>query len=92
MTGAVLPGGCDTVVPVERLQSADGYIEIEGGLGRLRPGRNVHRRASDRTQGALLLAAGSVLQCARDRGRGLGRHGPGARQQPAGDRGDLHWK
>lgn len=60
MTGAVLPGGCDTVVPVERLQSANGYIEIEGGLG-IAPWKNVHRRASDRTQGALLLAAGSVL-------------------------------
>src|SRR6202790_3699645 len=60
MTGAVLPGGCDTVVPVERLQSADGYVQIESGLGTA-PWKNVHRRASDRTQGALLLAAGSVL-------------------------------
>jgi molybdopterin molybdotransferase len=60
MTGAVLPGGCDTVVPVERLQSANGYVEIEGGLG-IAPWKNVHRRASDRTQGALLLVAGSVL-------------------------------
>jgi len=60
MTGAVLPGGCDTVVPVERLQSADGYVEIDGGAGSV-PWKNVHRRASDRTQGALLLAAGSVL-------------------------------
>ena len=32
MTGAVLPAGCDTVVPVERLQSADGYAEIERKL------------------------------------------------------------
>lgn len=60
MTGAVLPGGCDTVVPVERLQSADGYVEIDGGAGSV-PWKNVHRRASDRTQGALLLAAGSLL-------------------------------
>jgi molybdopterin molybdotransferase len=60
MTGAVLPPGCDTVVPVERLQSADGYVEIERGL-EIPPWRNVHRRASDRTQGALLLITGSVL-------------------------------
>jgi molybdopterin molybdotransferase len=60
MTGAVLPVGCDTVVPVERLRSADGYVELEGGLG-ITPWKNVHRRASDRTQGALLLAAGSIL-------------------------------
>src|SRR6202790_774265 len=60
MTGAVLPGGCDTVVPVERLQSANGYVEIEGGL-EIAPWKNVHRRASDRTQGALLLGGGSGL-------------------------------
>lgn len=60
MTGAVLPGGCDTVVPVERLHSADGYIEVEAEVG-IAPWKNVHRRASDRTQGALLLAAGTVL-------------------------------
>jgi molybdopterin biosynthesis enzyme len=89
MTGAVLPGGCDTVVPVERLQSANGYIESEAGLA-IAPWKNVHRRASDRTQGALLLAAGSVLQRTGDRGGGLGRHGARARQQPAGDRRDIH--
>jgi molybdopterin molybdotransferase len=60
MTGAVLPGGCDTVVPVERLHSADGYVEIEDTYA-IAAGRNIHRRASDRTQGALLLAAGSLL-------------------------------
>jgi molybdopterin molybdotransferase len=60
MTGAVLPGGCDTVVPIEQLRSAGGYAEIDEGVGRM-PWKNVHRRASDRTQGALLLAAGSVL-------------------------------
>ncbi|HEY3730563.1 MAG TPA: molybdopterin molybdotransferase MoeA [Steroidobacteraceae bacterium] len=60
MTGAVLPVGCDSVVPVERLRSADGYVELEDGAT-APPWKNVHRRASDRTQGALLLSAGSVL-------------------------------
>jgi molybdopterin molybdotransferase len=60
MTGAVLPVGCDTVVPVERLRSADGYAELDSGVP-APPWKNVHRRASDRTQGALLLSAGSVL-------------------------------
>jgi molybdopterin molybdotransferase len=60
MTGAVLPGGCDTVIPVERLRSTDGYAEIDDDHGVCAWG-NVHRRASDRTQGALLLAAGSLL-------------------------------
>jgi molybdopterin molybdotransferase len=60
MTGAVLPGGCDTVVPVERLQSADGFVDIESNLD-IAPWKNVHRRASDGTQGTLLLATGCVL-------------------------------
>jgi molybdopterin molybdotransferase len=60
MTGAVLPGGCDTVVPVERLQSTDGFVDIENSLD-IAPWKNVHRRASDGTQGTLLLETGCVL-------------------------------
>src|SRR5580704_4043483 len=60
MTGAVLPGGCGTVIPVERLSNCDGYIQIEDGHSIVAWG-NVHRRASDRTQGALLLSAGNLL-------------------------------
>ena len=46
--------GCDTVVPVEQLRVADGYAEL-GRRARPAPWAHVHRRASDRTQGALLL-------------------------------------
>jgi molybdopterin molybdotransferase len=60
MTGAVLPGGCDTVVPVEMLRRADGYAELQQGSAPA-PWDNVHRRASDRSQGALLLEVGNVL-------------------------------
>jgi molybdopterin molybdotransferase len=60
MTGTVLPGGCDTVVPVEGLLSHDGYVEIRTPPAPL-PWENVHRRASDRRQGALLLEVGTVL-------------------------------
>jgi molybdopterin molybdotransferase len=60
MTGAVLPSGCDSVIPVERLHSADGCVEIQEGQTVAAWG-NVHRRASDRTQGALLLSAGTLL-------------------------------
>jgi molybdopterin molybdotransferase len=60
MTGAVLPGGCDAVVPVERLHSDAGFVAIQATLD-VAPWKNVHRRASDRAQGALLLATGSVL-------------------------------
>jgi molybdopterin molybdotransferase len=60
MTGAVLPTGCDAVVPVEQLHRHDGVIEIAGQVPVAR-WLNVQRRASDRAQGALLLSAGSVL-------------------------------
>ncbi len=60
MTGAVLPVGCDCVVPVERIQIDNGTAEIES-LSLATPWKNVHRRASDQRQGALLLATGTVL-------------------------------
>jgi molybdopterin molybdotransferase len=59
MTGAMLPGGCDAVVPVEQVQRNGAFAEI--GRKELKPWQNVHRRGSDCRQGALLLAAGTKL-------------------------------
>jgi molybdopterin molybdotransferase len=59
MTGAMLPRGCDAVVPVEQLRRAGEYAEI--GRKPLAPWQNVHRRGSDCRQGTLLLAAGTRL-------------------------------
>jgi molybdopterin molybdotransferase len=60
MTGAVLPRGADTVVPVERVRrngtsaaiAADAVVAAE---------QFVHRRASDRAHGSLCLSAGTRL-------------------------------
>jgi len=60
MTGAMLPVGCDCVVPVERITVESGKAELQS-LSIATPWKNVHRRASDQRQGALLLAAGTVL-------------------------------
>jgi molybdopterin molybdotransferase len=60
MTGAVLPMGCDTVVPVEQINVNDGVARLST-TAQPTPWRNVHRRASDGRQGELLLAAGTVL-------------------------------
>ncbi|MGA8708960.1 MAG: molybdopterin molybdotransferase MoeA [Steroidobacteraceae bacterium] len=60
MTGAVLPPGSDTIVPVEQLRREDGYVELAAGVNPA-PWDNVHRRASDQPQGALLLEVGNVL-------------------------------
>jgi len=60
MTGAVLPVGCDTVVPVERIRQAEGGAAIEPGY-EPQPWMHVHRRGSDARAGATLLAPGTRL-------------------------------
>ena len=59
MTGAMLPRGCDAVVPIEQVQRSGEFAEI--GRKPVPPWHNVHRRGSDCRQGALLLAAGTRL-------------------------------
>ena len=59
MTGAMLPRGCDAVVPVEQVQRNGEFAEI--GRKPVQPWQNVHRRGSDCPQGSLLLAAGTRL-------------------------------
>ena len=60
MTGAVLPLGCDTVVPVEKLRIADGRAVIDAAWTPTR-GQFVHRQAADAAVGAQLLAPGTRL-------------------------------
>jgi molybdopterin molybdotransferase len=59
MTGAMLPRGCDAVIPVEQIQRQGDIAEI--GRKAVTPWQNVHRRGSDCRQGSLLLAAGTRL-------------------------------
>ncbi|HEX4648112.1 MAG TPA: molybdopterin molybdotransferase MoeA [Steroidobacteraceae bacterium] len=61
MTGAVLPAGCNCVVPVEELGVADGRASLAPGT-HIEPWQNVHRRGSDTRQGTLLLSAGIRLR------------------------------
>jgi molybdopterin molybdotransferase len=58
MTGAVLPAGCDCVVPVEELQFRDGWVHLTGKVER---GQFVHRTGSDAKREKLLVPAGKVL-------------------------------
>ncbi len=58
MTGAILPRGCDAVVPVEQLQREGDVVRLSKPV---QPWQNVHRRGSDCRQGALLLATGTRL-------------------------------
>jgi molybdopterin molybdotransferase len=60
MTGAVLPVGCDAVVPVEQLRLQDGGAELDRGIA-VEAWQHVARRGTDSRQGALLLKAGAQL-------------------------------
>lgn len=61
MTGAVLPAGCDCVVPVEELRIEHGHAAL-GEDTRAQAWRNVHRRGTDTRQGTLLVSAGTRLR------------------------------
>ena len=61
MTGAILPVGCDCVIPVEQLDVADGVASLHSGVVGASYG-NVHRRGTDSRQGDLLLATGTLLR------------------------------
>lgn len=63
MTGAVLPAGCDAVIPVEqsRLSESEPQTVSFESERRIAVGQNIHRRGSDVRQGALLLATGVRL-------------------------------
>ncbi|MBL8202249.1 MAG: molybdopterin molybdotransferase MoeA [Chromatiales bacterium] len=60
MTGAALPPGADTVVPLERIRRDGDSATIEAGYAPA-AGQFVHRRASDHRQGATLLSPGTQL-------------------------------
>jgi molybdopterin molybdotransferase len=60
MTGAVLPHGCDCVVPVERITVEDGVAVVDGRTP-VEPFWNVHTRGLDCREGDMLLVRGTVL-------------------------------
>jgi molybdopterin molybdotransferase len=60
MTGAVLPDGCDCVIPVERITNLGERIRVADDVV-AKPWMNVHRRASDSRAGETLLSPGCVL-------------------------------
>ena len=61
MTGAILPIGCDNVIPVEQIEVTGASVGLRAAVATT-PFHNVHRRGSDGRQGALLLATGTLLR------------------------------
>lgn len=60
MTGAVLPIGCDAVIPVEQISVQGAQARVAADL-HIEPWQNVHRRATDTREGTLLLSVGVRL-------------------------------
>ncbi len=60
MTGAVMPAGLDTVVPLELCRVEGGSVQIEPGV--IRTGDNRRRRGEDLAAGRPALQAGRVLK------------------------------
>jgi molybdopterin molybdotransferase len=54
MTGAMLPAGCDCVIPVERITLRDGYARVADDVVAA-PWLNLHRRAVDCRAGDVVL-------------------------------------
>jgi molybdopterin molybdotransferase len=60
MTGAVMPAGCDTVVPQELCRADGDRVQIEPGV--IRPGENRRRQGEDLARGGVALRAGRLLR------------------------------
>lgn len=60
MTGAVLPKGCDCIIPVEEIDISDGYAKLHDGVTP-KAGQFIHRQGSDRLRGTRVLESGIVL-------------------------------
>jgi molybdopterin molybdotransferase len=61
-TGAVLPLGCDAVVPYEHTNRTGDAVSLKEGQPTPEPGRHVHRRGTDFCRGEVLFPAGTVLR------------------------------
>jgi len=60
MTGAVLPAGCDVVIPYEQVDLCDGMATFDSQQS-LDAMRNVHVQGSDYDRGHVVLQAGHVI-------------------------------
>lgn len=60
MTGAMMPPGADTVIPVEMIRLTDGFAIL--GEESVSLGSNIHRQASDGLAGDLVLTTGTLLR------------------------------
>lgn len=58
MTGAPIPPGCDTVVPIENVELCDDGIRLTGDV---RPGAHIRKKGENTKAGELVISAGTIL-------------------------------
>ena len=61
MTGAVIPPGCDSVVPIEDVEIHNGILQIRG---KIRTGMNIRLRGEEVVAGDLVIPSGTLLRAA----------------------------
>lgn len=72
MTGAVLPGNCDTIIRYEDVEIQDGLARITVDYWK---GQNIHRKGEDRKAGDLLVKPGTLLSASEiGVGASIGQH------------------
>ena len=59
-TGAILPVGADTILPVEDIESHGDHVLVPPGTS-FAPGKYIHKQASDHPAGTTLLHPGTLL-------------------------------
>lgn len=59
MTGAPIPPGCDTVVPIEEVEQTSYGIRL---VGEIKPGAHIRKRGEDVRANDLVVSAGSVIR------------------------------
>ncbi|MDD2737144.1 MAG: molybdopterin molybdotransferase MoeA [Desulfuromonadaceae bacterium] len=58
MTGAHVPPGCDTVVPIEDVEEVKDGIRLKGEV---RPGLHIRKKGENTSKGDLVIASGTIL-------------------------------
>ena len=59
MTGAMVPEGCDSVVPIENAEERDGVVRATGKVTR---GQHIRLQGEDVAEGETILAAGRLVR------------------------------
>ena len=59
MTGAPVPGGADTIVPVEDTETEDGFVTILRGVA---PGEHIRKAGEDVKKGERVISAGDSIR------------------------------